>query len=198
MKGPQGTLRVPCGLRTVSGRAPHDFGGSILMKNLYGHLAVLKGAVRVPYGSLTGPSRAPGNMHNTGRLPSGSNLKWILPVRVPHGSISKVQSSFKYRGADVRGHIVQCTARDPAGRLEDPGWAPTGHLEDPGRVPAGHLPGATCAPAHRTEHVSLPAGILTGALHFTRPIFSGHLPGAAEYVTTHAVEMKIGRFPYGL
>ena len=101
-------------------------------------------------------------------------------------------------GADVRGHIVQCTARYPAGRLEDPGRAPTGHLEDPGRAPAGHLPGATCAPTHRTEHVSLTAGILTGALHFTRPIFSGHLPGAAEYVTTHAVEMNIGRFPYGL
>ena len=94
--------------------------------------------------------------------------------------------------------VVQCTARHPVGRLEDPG-----------RPPTGHLPGAIGTPAHRTEPVRLPvgtrpapcqhpAGTLTGALHFTRPIFSGHLPGAAEYVTTHAVEMKIGRFPYGL
>ena len=50
---------------------------------------MLKGSVRVPYGALTGPSRAPGDMQNNRRLPSGGNLKWISPVRVPHGGISK-------------------------------------------------------------------------------------------------------------
>ena len=56
-------------------------------------------------------------------------------------------------GTDVRGHIVS---------------APHGTRPGALRTPAGYLPRTMGAPAYRTEPVRLPAGTLTGALHFTK------------------------------
>ena len=127
----------------------------------------ITGPVRAPDGVRTGPSRFLGVILM-------KNLYGNLEVRISEDT------------------LVQCISRDPAGHLKDPGRYPAGHLEDPGRVPAGHLPGATGAPRSSAGARSLPAGILTGALYFTRPMFTGHLPGAAEYVT-HICRRKENR-----
>ena len=49
------------------------------------------------------------------------------------------------------------------------------------------------ASVNRTEPVNLPAVPLTGALHFNSTNFHMAPPGRRKYVTTHAVQMKLGR-----
>ena len=76
------------------------------MKNLYGRLAVLKGSVRVPYGALTGPSRAPGDMHNNRRLPAGGPFKMNIGRAGPsRRHFERYSAVLNTGGADSRGHI---------------------------------------------------------------------------------------------
>ena len=117
-------------------------------------------------------------MYNIGRAcRPGSVWCTKLPGRPPHGGI-------EYR---TRGRRRTKTV----------------HRTGPGRTPAGRQPGAvrcTCssdgARKLTARHLYGVYGLLMGALRLHSTNFTGHRPGAVQYVTTHAVEMKIVRDPY--
>ena len=148
--------------------------------------------VKVPNDYPAAPSGAPLGSRDygtyIGRLPSGVRLMYKFA-----------------RAAPSRRHRIQ-----DARTSED---AKTVHRTAPGRTPAGRRPGPNrepCGvPVHRTEPGSLPHGtgpaplrcvrFVDGRLAITLHLFSpDYRPGAVQYVTTHAVEMKIVRDPYGL